>query len=173
MGWMDEQGYQRVLGLKNYTKSYIRGGRTTKDFDEYLISKALLKSYLRDGRRTKDIDEYLVSREPLKKERRSAFQDMEVNSVQRYRQDEEEFVLLDLSSVSGEFDIPANAPYVLSGLDTLNPVLIIDGKLKLIGEYEETIGTCLVFTEEDGNPVVHEENLMLGFGSIQQSRNVS
>nr|XP_023898152.1 uncharacterized protein LOC112010032 isoform X2 [Quercus suber] len=65
---------------------------------------------------------------------------MEVNSVQRYRQDEEEFVLLDLSSVSGEFDIPANAPYVLS-----------------IGEYEETIGTCLVFTEEDGNPVVHEE----------------
>ncbi|XP_030932205.1 uncharacterized protein LOC115957985 isoform X2 [Quercus lobata] len=26
-----------------------------------------------------------------------------------------------------------------------------------IGEYEETIGTCLVFTEEDGNPVVHEE----------------
>ncbi|XP_030932204.1 general transcription factor 3C polypeptide 6 isoform X1 [Quercus lobata] len=82
---------------------------------------------------------------------------MEVNSVQRHRQDEEEFVLLDLSSVSGELDIPANAPYVLSGLDTLNPVLIIDGKLKLIGEYEETIGTCLVFTEEDGNPVVHEE----------------
>lgn len=80
-----------------------------------------------------------------------------MNSVQRDRQDEEEFVLLDLSSVSGELDIPANAPYVLSGLDTLNPVLIIDGKLKLIGEYEETIGTCLVFTEEDGNPVVHEE----------------
>lgn len=77
--------------------------------------------------------------------------------VQRDHQDEEEFVLLDLSSVSGELDIPANAPYVLSGLDTLNPVLIIDGKLKLIGEYEETIGTCLVFTEEDGNPVVHEE----------------
>ncbi|KAK7809627.1 hypothetical protein CFP56_018336, partial [Quercus suber] len=86
-----------------------------------------------------------------------AGKDMEVNSVQRDRQDEEEFVLLDLSSVSGEIDIPANAPYVLSGLDTLNPVLIIDGKLKLIGEYEETIGTCLVFTEEDGNPVVHEE----------------
>lgn len=80
-----------------------------------------------------------------------------MNLVQRDHQDEEEFVLLDLSSVSGELDIPANAPYVLSGLDTLNPVLIIDGKLKLIGEYEETIGTCLVFTEEDGNPVVHEE----------------
>ena len=39
---------------------------------------------------------------------------MEVNSVQRDRQDEEEFVLLDLSSVSGELDIPANAPYALS-----------------------------------------------------------
>ena len=37
-----------------------------------------------------------------------------MNSVQRDRQDEEEFVLLDLSSVSGELDIPANAPYVLS-----------------------------------------------------------
>ncbi|GMY31705.1 general transcription factor 3C polypeptide 6 isoform X1 [Fagus crenata] len=70
---------------------------------------------------------------------------------------EEEFVLRDLDSVSGQIGIPPNAPYVLSGLDTLNPVLIIDGKLKLIGEYEETIGTCLVFTEEDGKPVVHEE----------------
>lgn len=39
---------------------------------------------------------------------------MEVNSVQHDRQDEEEFVLLDLSSVSGELVIPANAPYVLS-----------------------------------------------------------
>ena len=37
-----------------------------------------------------------------------------MNSVQRDCQDEEEFVLLDLSSVSGELDIPANAPYVLS-----------------------------------------------------------
>ncbi|GMY31727.1 general transcription factor 3C polypeptide 6 isoform X1 [Fagus crenata] len=78
--------------------------------------------------------------------------------ARRYDYDmEEEFILLDLDSVSGQIDIPPNAPYVLSGLDTLNPVLIIDGKLKLIGEYEETIGTCLVFTEEDGKPVVHEE----------------
>ncbi|XP_040990067.1 general transcription factor 3C polypeptide 6 isoform X3 [Juglans microcarpa x Juglans regia] len=73
---------------------------------------------------------------------------MEVSSVQHHQGDEEEFVLLDLNSVSGQLDIPSNAPYVLSGLDTLNPVLIIDDKLKLIGEYEETIGTCLVFTEE-------------------------
>uniref|UniRef100_A0A2P2K1C1 Uncharacterized protein LOC105644262 isoform X1 n=1 Tax=Rhizophora mucronata TaxID=61149 RepID=A0A2P2K1C1_RHIMU len=70
---------------------------------------------------------------------------------------EEEYVLLDLDAVSGQFDVPPNAPYVLSGLDTLNPVLIIDNKLKLIGEYEETIGTCLVFSEEEAAPVVHEE----------------
>ena len=37
-----------------------------------------------------------------------------MNSVQRDRLDEEEFVLLDLSSVSGELDILANAPYALS-----------------------------------------------------------
>ncbi|XP_042992551.1 uncharacterized protein LOC122318886 isoform X2 [Carya illinoinensis] len=56
---------------------------------------------------------------------------MEVSSVQHHQGDEEEFVLLDINSVSGQLDIPSNAPYVLS-----------------IGEYEETIGTCLVFTEE-------------------------
>ncbi|XP_050218372.1 uncharacterized protein LOC126669088 [Mercurialis annua] len=71
--------------------------------------------------------------------------------------EEEEYVLLDLDAVSGQVEIPPNAPYVLSGLDTLNPRLIIDNKLKLIGEYEETIGTALVFTEEEAAPVVHEE----------------
>ncbi|XP_012084945.1 uncharacterized protein LOC105644262 isoform X1 [Jatropha curcas] len=70
---------------------------------------------------------------------------------------EEEYVVLDLDAISGQVDIPPDAPYVLSGLDTLNPTLIIDGKLKLIGEYEETIGTCLVFSEDEGPPVVHEE----------------
>ncbi|GLT66541.1 hypothetical protein SLA2020_389000 [Shorea laevis] len=82
---------------------------------------------------------------------------MEVNSVQQDHEDEEEFVYLDLNCLSGALDIPPNAPYVLSGMDTLNPVLLIDDKVKLIGEYEETIGTCLVFKEEDGIPVVHEE----------------
>ncbi|WCJ41307.1 Transcription factor TFIIIC tau55-related protein [Euphorbia peplus] len=72
-------------------------------------------------------------------------------------EDEEEYVVLDLDAVSGQIDIPPNAPYVLSGLDTLNPILIIDDKLKLIGEYEETIGTCLVFSEDESQPVVHEE----------------
>ncbi|KAK6132710.1 hypothetical protein DH2020_033515 [Rehmannia glutinosa] len=61
--------------------------------------------------------------------------------------EEEEYVLLDLDSISDHIHIPRNAPYVLSGLDTLNPILIIDNKIKLIGEYEETIGTCLVFNE--------------------------
>ncbi|KAF5940880.1 hypothetical protein HYC85_022047 [Camellia sinensis] len=55
-------------------------------------------------------------------------------------EDEEEYVLLDLDGVSGQVDIPPNAPYVLS-----------------IGEYEETIGTCFVFTEGEAAPVVHEE----------------
>ncbi|CAL5351387.1 unnamed protein product [Camellia sinensis] len=79
-------------------------------------------------------------------------------------EDEEEYVLLDLDGVSGQVDIPPNAPYVLSGLDTINPILVIDNKLKLvsqrlekIGEYEETIGTCFVFTEGEAAPVVHEE----------------
>ncbi|KAG6634467.1 hypothetical protein I3843_12G119500 [Carya illinoinensis] len=84
---------------------------------------------------------------------------MEVSSVQHHQGDEEEFVLLDLNSVSGQLDIPSNAPYVLS-----------------IGEYEETIGTCLVFTEEDATPVVHEEtgpseaNLFSGKCIIDPSR---
>ncbi|EOY12880.1 Transcription factor TFIIIC, putative isoform 1 [Theobroma cacao] len=70
---------------------------------------------------------------------------------------ESEYVLLDLDAVSGQIDIPPNAPYTLSGLDTTNPILLIDQKVKLIGEYEETIGTCLVFSEDEASPVVHEE----------------
>ncbi|KAL8510304.1 hypothetical protein ACS0TY_017203 [Phlomoides rotata] len=35
------------------------------------------------------------------------------------------------------------------GLDMANPILLIDNKLKLMGEYEETIGTCIVFSEND------------------------
>ncbi|KAL2495897.1 Transcription factor TFIIIC [Forsythia ovata] len=72
-------------------------------------------------------------------------------------EEEEEYVLIDLDSVYADIDIPPNAPYVLSGLDTLNPILVIDNKIKLIGEYEETIGTCLVFNESDAVPVLHEE----------------
>ncbi|WRX29297.1 hypothetical protein QQP08_021784 [Theobroma cacao] len=41
----------------------------------------------------------------------------------------------------------------------LQLVLFLDGgrRAQLIGEYEETIGTCLVFSEDEASPVVHEE----------------
>ncbi|XP_047324502.1 general transcription factor 3C polypeptide 6-like [Impatiens glandulifera] len=62
---------------------------------------------------------------------------------------EDEYVLLDLDEVAAKVcNFPPDAPYTLLGLDTLHPVLIIDNKLKLVGEYEETIGTCVVFNEE-------------------------
>ncbi|VFQ66691.1 unnamed protein product [Cuscuta campestris] len=72
--------------------------------------------------------------------------------------DEEEYILMDLDNVADQITIPPNAPYVLSGLDTLNPILNIDGKIKLVGEYVDTIGTCLVFGESDESAMVHEEN---------------
>ncbi|KAK7244331.1 hypothetical protein RIF29_39151 [Crotalaria pallida] len=83
--------------------------------------------------------------------------DMEANVAPHdHEEQDEEYVLLDLNDVSRLLDIPPNAKYVLTGLDTLNPVMIIDDKFKLIGEYEETIGTCIAFTEQD-TPAVHEE----------------
>ncbi|GLT69361.1 hypothetical protein SLA2020_415190 [Shorea laevis] len=74
-----------------------------------------------------------------------------------YQEDEEEYVLLDLDAASVLVAVPPNAPSVLSGLDTLKPLLIIDDKVKLIGEYEETTGTCFVFSEDEAAPVDHEE----------------
>ncbi|TYI07359.1 hypothetical protein ES332_A10G222600v1 [Gossypium tomentosum] len=83
---------------------------------------------------------------------------MEKNKDDDYGEEEDsEYVLLDLEAVRGQIDIPPNALYTLSGLDTMNPILIIDKKVKLIGEYEETIGTCFVFSEDEASPVVHEE----------------
>ncbi|AEE36443.1 Transcription factor TFIIIC triple barrel domain [Arabidopsis thaliana x Arabidopsis arenosa] len=64
---------------------------------------------------------------------------------------EDEHVMIDLDDVSRHIDIPADAPYTLSGLDTLNPVLTIDGKMKLVGEYIATIGTCLAFSDKGDN----------------------
>ncbi|EOA34067.1 hypothetical protein CARUB_v10021566mg [Capsella rubella] len=60
---------------------------------------------------------------------------------------DEEYVMIDLDDISRHIDIPSNAPYTLSGLDTFNPVMVIDGKMKLAGEYIETIGTCLAFSD--------------------------
>ncbi|VVA40956.1 PREDICTED: general mRNAion factor 3C polypeptide 6 [Prunus dulcis] len=84
-------------------------------------------------------------------------QAMEANTVRNEDEVEEEYVLLDLDSAYSQFDIPPNAPYVLSGLNTEHPVLTIGDKLNLIGEYHETVGTCLIFKEEVASPVVHEE----------------
>ncbi|CAH8316721.1 unnamed protein product [Eruca vesicaria subsp. sativa] len=64
-------------------------------------------------------------------------------------EEEEEYVLMDLDDVSRHIDFPPDAPYTLSGLDTLNPILTIDGKIKLVGEYLETIGTCLAFSDKE------------------------
>ncbi|XP_034677607.1 uncharacterized protein LOC117908060 isoform X3 [Vitis riparia] len=68
---------------------------------------------------------------------------MEENLVhnESVEEEEEEYVLLNLDE----------------GLDTPNPILVIGDSLKVIGEYEETIGTCLVFSEGQATPVVHEE----------------
>lgn len=76
---------------------------------------------------------------------------MEQNKQEK---DEEEYVLLDLDGACLPADIPPNAPYVLSGLDTMNPVLVIGDSLKLIGEYQETMGTCYIFSERDEETVV-------------------
>ncbi|RDX66011.1 hypothetical protein CR513_55275, partial [Mucuna pruriens] len=81
---------------------------------------------------------------------------MDANATSHGHEEQDEYVLLDLDDVSDLIELPPNAKYVLTDLDTLNPVLIIEDKFKLIGEYQETIGTCLAFTEQDA-PVVHEE----------------
>ncbi|KAI4330152.1 hypothetical protein MLD38_028455 [Melastoma candidum] len=79
----------------------------------------------------------------------SLLENMEASLTHQDDEFEAEYVLLDLNSVSGSLDIRPNAPYVLSGLDTLNPILVIDNKFKLVGHYVETIGTCIAFSEED------------------------
>ncbi|XP_039775098.1 uncharacterized protein LOC120642575 isoform X4 [Panicum virgatum] len=33
------------------------------------------------------------------------------------------------------------------GLDTLTPTLTVGDRLKMVGEYEETVGTCYLFSE--------------------------
>ncbi|KAM0828485.1 hypothetical protein ACQ4PT_067510 [Festuca glaucescens] len=66
-------------------------------------------------------------------------------------EEEEEYVLLELDDCLYS-DIQPNAPYILSGLDTLTPTLIVGDGLKMIGEYEETVGTCYLFSESDASP---------------------
>ncbi|KAL3699249.1 hypothetical protein R1sor_017271 [Riccia sorocarpa] len=63
--------------------------------------------------------------------------------------EEEEYVMLDLSQIFHGAALPPNCSYTLSGLDTMNPVLTLGDDLKLIGEYEEAVGTILVLTERE------------------------
>ncbi|CAD6262959.1 unnamed protein product [Miscanthus lutarioriparius] len=64
---------------------------------------------------------------------------------------EEEYVLLELDDCLYS-DISPGAPFVLSGLDTLTPTLTVGNGLKMIGEYEETVGTCYLFSESEAQP---------------------
>ena len=41
MGWIDDQGYQRVPGLTNFIKSYLQSGQMTKDTNGYLVLQIL------------------------------------------------------------------------------------------------------------------------------------
>ncbi|CAL5069039.1 unnamed protein product [Urochloa decumbens] len=65
--------------------------------------------------------------------------------------EEEEYVLLELDHCLYS-DISPGAPFVLSGLDTLTPTLAVGDGLKMIGEYEETVGTCYLFSESEAEP---------------------
>ncbi|KAG0497063.1 hypothetical protein HPP92_001462 [Vanilla planifolia] len=77
-------------------------------------------------------------------------------NVESLVEKDEEYVLLDLDSVCFQADIPPNAPYVLSGLDTMNPILTIGKTLRLVGEYQETVGTCYVFSEIGSSRVIQQ-----------------
>ncbi|KAG8082763.1 hypothetical protein GUJ93_ZPchr0014g47022 [Zizania palustris] len=61
-------------------------------------------------------------------------------------EEEEEYVLLELDDCPYS-DVQPNTSYVLSGLDTLTPMLKLGDGLKMIGEYQETVGTCYLFSE--------------------------
>ncbi|CAN6203510.1 unnamed protein product [Urochloa humidicola] len=65
--------------------------------------------------------------------------------------EEEEYVLLELDHCLYS-DISPGAPFILSGLDTLTPTLTVGDGLKMIGEYEETVGTCYLFSESEAEP---------------------
>ncbi|KAF7081782.1 hypothetical protein CFC21_085689, partial [Triticum aestivum] len=87
-------------------------------------------------------------------------------------EEEEEYVLLELDDVHYSC-IQPNAPYILSGLDTLTPTLVVGDSLKMIGEYEETVGPCYLFSESDAPPKpVHEEPAPPKENKDKQGRNI-
>ncbi|KAG8054059.1 hypothetical protein GUJ93_ZPchr0001g32798 [Zizania palustris] len=73
-------------------------------------------------------------------------EDMQFAKEEREKEEEEEYVLLELDDCLYS-EVQPKTPYVLSGLDTLTPMLKLGDGLKMIGEYEETVGTCYLFSE--------------------------
>ncbi|KAL5216233.1 hypothetical protein ABZP36_007634 [Zizania latifolia] len=58
----------------------------------------------------------------------------------------------------------------VKGLDTLTPMLILGDGLKMIGEYQETVGTCYLFSETDAPPKpIHKEMTPSGENKGKQS----
>ncbi|KAH8963804.1 hypothetical protein BDL97_04G030900 [Sphagnum fallax] len=75
-------------------------------------------------------------------------------------EEETEYVVLDLDEVFNGAAVPANCPYTLTvslGLDTMAPVLTLGNGLRLIGEYEETMGSVLIFSESDTATQEHND----------------
>eukprot|EP00252_Welwitschia_mirabilis_P009218 TRINITY_DN2158_c0_g1_i2.p1 TRINITY_DN2158_c0_g1~~TRINITY_DN2158_c0_g1_i2.p1 ORF type:complete len:111 (+),score=28.22 TRINITY_DN2158_c0_g1_i2:90-422(+) len=91
----------------------------------------------------------------------------QANEVHKEGAEEEEYVLLEFDC---DLSFPPNTPYTLSGLDTMNPVLTIGDGTKLVGEYVETVGTCLVFSEGEGtaDPGVPPRQDIKSVGQLQK-----
>ncbi|TKW05597.1 hypothetical protein SEVIR_7G186800v4 [Setaria viridis] len=77
--------------------------------------------------------------------------DKKIGEEEEEEEEEVEYVLLELGDCLYS-DISPDAPFVLSGLDTMTPTLVVGDDLKMIGEYEETVGTCYLFSESEAEP---------------------
>ncbi|KAF7002619.1 hypothetical protein CFC21_018085 [Triticum aestivum] len=103
---------------------------------------------------------------------KEAEKDKQIAEEEEEEEEEEEYVLLELDDVHYSC-IQPNAPYILSGLDTLTPTLVVGDGLKMIGEYEETVGTCYLFSESDAPPKpVHGEPAPPKENKDKQGRNI-
>ncbi|KAE8810679.1 hypothetical protein D1007_12609 [Hordeum vulgare] len=87
-------------------------------------------------------------------------------------EEEEEYVLLELDDVHYSC-IQPNAPYILSGLDTLTPTLVVGDSLKMVSTPSKTVGTCYLYSENDAPPKpVHEEPTPPRENKDKQGRNI-
>ncbi|KAI5065114.1 hypothetical protein GOP47_0019809 [Adiantum capillus-veneris] len=68
------------------------------------------------------------------------------SAVEEGDKEEKEYVLL-------EFEdgwLPnSNTRFSLSGLGTMNPILVLEDGTKMVGHYEDTVGTCILFAEDE------------------------